>query len=502
MAAAERQRVRRGEAAMKRRSMLNLAGALAATSMLRPRRVLAQTQQAMRDVVVLVPGITGSVLRKDGKDLWALSGSAFFDALKSLGRNLDALRLTGDDESLDDLGDGITPHRLINDLHIVPGLWRIDGYTAIARSLAHHYKLTPGENYFEFPYDWRRSNVVAARRLARESSGWLRRWRRSSGNADARLIFLAHSMGGLVVRWFAECLEGWRDTRMLVSFGTPYRGSLNAVSFVCNGMKKSVGPTELIDLTALLRSMTSVYQLLPIYPCIDAGGANLVRAGEARNLPNLDAARAAQALAFHRAIEKAVEGHRKQARYIEQGYRLHPIVGTFQPTWQSAVVREGGVDLLRTIGGRDIDGDGTVPRPSATPIELSGRNGELFIAQSHGALQNTEGVLVQLARLLQPDAVGWDAFRDDAPQLSLQLDDMQRAGEPIDVAVREARAGGAAALDVAVVDMADGSEVAKRRLPAREDGRHAVTLAPLPAGVYRLQVAGGGASVMDSFVVA
>jgi triacylglycerol esterase/lipase EstA (alpha/beta hydrolase family) len=230
---------------MKRRSMLHTAGMLAASSLLRPRGVLAQTRQPMRDVVVLVPGITGSVLQMDGKDLWALSGSAFFDALKSLGGNLDALRLTGDDESLDDLGDGITASRLINDLHIVPGLWKIDGYTAISKSLAQNYKLTKGENYIEFAYDWRRSNVVSARRLARESFGWLRRWRSSSGNADAKLIFLAHSMGGLVVRWFAECLEGWRDTRMLVSFGTPYRGSLNAVSFISNGLKKTFGPIEL-----------------------------------------------------------------------------------------------------------------------------------------------------------------------------------------------------------------------------------------------------------------
>ncbi len=486
---------------MDRRRFLRVTGAGAAGTAL-ARHTAAQTApQPMRDVVVLVPGITGSVLRKDGKDLWALSGSAFFSALTSMGRNLDALRLTGDDESLDDLGDGITPHRLIDDLHIVPGLWKIDGYTAISRSLQRAWQLTPGKNYFEFPYDWRRSNVVAARRLQRESAEWLRGWRRSSGNKDAKLIFLAHSMGGLVVRWFAECLDGWRDTRMLVSFGTPYRGSLNAVSFVCNGMKKSIGPVELIDLGNLLRSMTSVYQLLPIYPCIDNGGGALVRAGEARGLPNMDGERAAQALRFHRSIEQAVEGHLKDQRYLDARYRVHPIVGTFQPTFQSAVVRDGGVDMLRTIRGQDIDGDGTVPRPSATPIELSGRNAELFIAQSHGALQNTDTVLVQLARMLQPDAMGWDAFRGGA-ELSLQVDDTQRRGEPIAFAVRASGAGVTSALAVSVVDVASGREVAQQRLAAREDGTHAACLAPLPAGVYRLQVSGSGTSVVDSFVVA
>jgi hypothetical protein len=28
----------------------------------------------MRDMVVILPGILGSVLQKDGKDLWAVSG--------------------------------------------------------------------------------------------------------------------------------------------------------------------------------------------------------------------------------------------------------------------------------------------------------------------------------------------------------------------------------------------------------------------------------------------
>ena len=33
-------------------------------------------RKAMRDVVVCIPGITGSVLRKDGRDVWNISGGA------------------------------------------------------------------------------------------------------------------------------------------------------------------------------------------------------------------------------------------------------------------------------------------------------------------------------------------------------------------------------------------------------------------------------------------
>ena len=49
------------------------------------------------DVIVLLPGITGSVLQKDGDDVWAFSGGAAVQALTSLGRSIKDLELDGDD---------------------------------------------------------------------------------------------------------------------------------------------------------------------------------------------------------------------------------------------------------------------------------------------------------------------------------------------------------------------------------------------------------------------
>ena len=45
------------------------------------------------DVIVLLPGIMGSVLQKDGKDVWALSGGAAVRALTSLGSSIKDLKL-------------------------------------------------------------------------------------------------------------------------------------------------------------------------------------------------------------------------------------------------------------------------------------------------------------------------------------------------------------------------------------------------------------------------
>ena len=125
----------------------------------------------MPDVVVLLPGITGSVLQKNGKDVWGPSGGAILRALMSGGKSIRDLALGGaDDPNVDDLGDGVTAPALVPDVRLIPGFWKIDGYTKVRETLSRMFSLTLGENYFELPYDWRRDNRVAARRLAPDSS--------------------------------------------------------------------------------------------------------------------------------------------------------------------------------------------------------------------------------------------------------------------------------------------------------------------------------------------
>src|SRR5919109_5253515 len=113
-------------------------------------------KKAMRDVVVFLPGITGSVLQKDGKDVWNVSGGALLGALLSLGRNVHELALEDDPPDVDDLGDGVTAPKIMRDIHLIPGLWKIDGYSRVLQYVTETFEATAGQNFFEFPYDWRR----------------------------------------------------------------------------------------------------------------------------------------------------------------------------------------------------------------------------------------------------------------------------------------------------------------------------------------------------------
>ena len=205
-----------------------------------------------RDVVVVLPGLIGSVLRKGDDTLWGTSPGALWGVVA--GDGLGRLSLGAADNGDDDLGDGIVATGLVPNPEIIPGLWKQGGYSRLAADLVSSAGLVRGSNYFEFAYDWRRDNRVTARRLAREAHSWLAAWRLRSGNADARLVLLAHSMGGLIARHFIECMEGWKVVRALVTFGTPFRGSGNALDYLCNGFQWKIGPLSAFDGTEALRT--------------------------------------------------------------------------------------------------------------------------------------------------------------------------------------------------------------------------------------------------------
>ena len=465
-------------------------------------------RKQMRDVIVLLPGITGSVLTKDGKDVWAPSAGAAVNALFTLGHDIQQLALHDDPPEVDDLGDGVEATRVMPDIHLIPGLWKIDGYSKLKNYLLATFDVRLGENLFDFPYDWRRDNRVAARKLQRNAEQWLQNWRQKSGDDKAQLILVGHSMGGLVSRYYLECLDGWRNTSALVTFGAPYRGSLKAVGTLANGLSEKIGPISL-DLTSMVRTLTSVYQLLPIYPCYDSGNGQLARVSETA-VPNIDHDKAVAARAFHQEIEDAVAAHAHDDDYQRNRYAIRPVIGTFQPTAQSAMKKSGGVVLIDSYEGADQDGDSTVPRVSATPIEIEHEENAMFAAQRHASLQNDDPVLTQLAGVLSGLDLDLSAFRAlPTTALSLELDDVYATGEPINVRAKPEREQPAGEPLLAIVDEAArapgdrAAEVMRSPLRAGNDGWHKAELPPLASGTYRLTVLGSGTvePVSDVFLV-
>ena len=355
----------------------------------------------LKDMVVILPGITGSVLQKDRQDLWAVSGQALWQVVRTKGDALQQLKLEKDDPELEVLGDGIQATRLISDAHLVPGLVKIDGYTATANLIRQEFEVIEGNihepkpaNFFQFPYDWRRDNRVNAKILQRYLDERLKQWQDYTGLKDSKIILLAHSMGGLICRYYLEVLEGWRDCKALFTFGTPFRGSLNAVNFLVNGFQK-----YLLDLTDVLSSLPSVYQLLPTYKILKLGDEYQKLSEAQVALPFIDKDKLMDAFRFHQEIEDAVDRNSNDAQYRKE-FKTIPFVGIEQTTLQSAVYEGGKIKVSQELPvGVDPlldNGDGTVPYLSAIPPELTKERMTTYIYQRHGSLQNDLKTLQEL----------------------------------------------------------------------------------------------------------
>lgn len=449
------------------------------------------------DVYVLIPGIMGSVLEKDGKDAFGLTVSAGLRALFSGGASVQGLKLEPGLKGEPD--DGVIASRVAPDAHLIPGLWKIDGYGRLGMYLQKRLRAVSGETFFEFPYDWRLDNRVAARELRRRVDGWLSA--RRSEHPDAKVILIAHSMGGLVSRYFLEVLDGWRDTRALVTFGTPFRGSLNALDTLSNGMSKGFG---LVDLTDLIRSFPSIHQLLPIYPCVDVGTGSTQRLTELdAPLPGLDWDAVAAARTFHQEIEDAVRANSQVEAYADSRYLIHRVIGTEHPTYESALLTNSTLTMRRSHDRGSHGGDGTVPRVSASPLELDDDSGAMFAGTKHSSLQNADAVLTQLKGWMTgADLTG---FRAGGPvRLSVELDDVHAAGEPVTFSVTPSAMTGPIHY---LLEWLGGPSHAQRPvigLAGVVDGtRHVESPSVLP-GAYRLTLTGDAQvePVSDLLVVA
>ncbi|MEO8752524.1 MAG: hypothetical protein ABI624_07595 [Casimicrobiaceae bacterium] len=463
-------------------------------------------RKPMPDVLVVIPGILGSELKQKGRAAWGFSVGAGVNAMTSLGGSIGALRLTAD--SPDPLAsvDDVEASRILPDLHLIPYLWKVDGYSGLTEALVRTFDVERGANYFEFAYDWRRDNRIAAKQLQQRSGDWLRRWREASGNDDAKLIIVAHSMGGLVARYFVEALEGWPDVKALVTFGTPFRGSVNALRSLAEGLRK--GPFGIVDLSAFVRSLTSVYQLLPTYPCLQTVEGKLVHLTDGPPITDVDAGRVAEASRFHTEIREAVDRHLADDVYRRTRYRIIPVVGTHQDTLQSArMTAERRIEFAHEHAGRDLKGDGTVPLPSATPVEYANAGLEAYVATCHASLQNAAAVqhhVCEAIALLDLDLSAWEyrAVAAGPISVALRVDDAYWSDEPVLVRVL-ADPAPSPALYATIADAATNEEVARVTFPPQREGWLGAEIPPLPPGAYRCTVEGdmGVNPVADIFSV-
>ncbi len=456
------------------------------------------TDKPYEHIVVLIPGIMGSVLQRGERTIWGPSSGAtlraIFSATGSIARDL---KLETGESNVRAVG-------LMPTVHLLPGLWKIDGYDDISRFLQYNLELSPGENFFEFPYDWRLDNRISSALLKQKTDDWLEAWRQTSGNPHAKLVLIAHSMGGLISRHFLEIENGWRDTKALITFGTPYRGSPKAIGGLVNGL--GAGPIKLNEMTSTVRGLPSVYQLLPRYPCYDQGDGEIIRIEEASELPNVSIDDAIVGIEFQREIGRAVKKNMCDMSYMSNRYLIFPVVGATQKTVQQAHCVDDRVEMVTDMGDGDYDGDGTVPRVSATPLEIEDEYREFFVGTKHATLQSAPAIQTHLIQVLKNLRSGRRVLDSQGESnvrrhISLDCKDVYLSGEPI--IIRARTAGIVDGLFISISEDETDEEVSREPLTRQEDGTFCASVSLDSGFAYRCRVLSGESTdeAADTFFV-
>jgi pimeloyl-ACP methyl ester carboxylesterase len=435
------------------------------------------------DLVVVLPGIMGSTLRKNHNLVWAPSAGAVLHAVFTLGRSLTELRVpAGIGDAHPD--DGVQPVDLMPDLHAIPGIWTpIKGYDQLLRRLRSLQRSGKIGEVLPVAYDWRLSNRYNATRLGTIVHPALERWRASSPDrAAAQLVFVCHSMGGLIARWYLEKCGGAELTRKLITLGTPYRGAAKAVEQLVNGVRKGIGPLS-VDLTEFARSLPSLHQLLPSYACIEDAGS-LHRLDEIP-VPELNTAMLTDAMAFHVDLA-AAEAARPTSLTM-----THAIAGVRQPTWTSLRITGGGVAALDTIGADNDFGDGTVPLTGAIGHDLPmDTNTVRRIVDQHGNLQANPCALDELEEILLTTPVRRRAAATVAVRVGVPDVILDGESLPVVVDIEADRPPAVRIQIVAETGAGEREKIVASRTPKIRQGRLETSFAGLAPGAYEVRVTG------------
>lgn len=450
----------------------------------------------MDDMVVVIPGIYGSQLWSGDAPVWALSAGALWQAVRTGAHSIQDLTLPpglGDD----DAPDGVVARGLMPDLHGLPGRGpMVHGYSDLSNWLRDNFTLhapssnSPG-NFIEFAYDWRLSNRNSANKLKTVVDAELQRWRHA-GHPHARLVFLCHSMGGLVARYYLEVLGGAENCKALVTFGSPHRGSAKAAVSMVNGVRVGKGPFK-VNVSALGRSLPSAYQLLPTYRCVNTASGRIGLA--AAGLKHLDPEMVSDALAFHEEIGRAAESNGPT-------YLFRMVVGTRQPTFATVDLDGDRVLANNLIDGRNERGDGTVTRFASIPLGVSPEDlRQLSSAQTHGWIHTHQSVLDDVWGILTArDVVYMDEMPDMPLQPGLDVPDLVELGPPIAL---QAQSSSDELLLWATLTDSDGGAFEPVEMTNEGGGRYSASLVPDQDGVYTIRVfgsPGSGVGVVETAI--
>ncbi|MFI7664172.1 esterase/lipase family protein [Nocardia sp. NPDC049526] len=422
------------------------------------------------DVVIIVPGITGSVLARGQHELWSLSAAALRRGVVHTSDVLDAMTLPA---GLDDVSEyaefALESPEVIRGLHVWPGFWHGSGYGKLIDRMG---AAVPGR-VLSFAYDWRLPNAYSALRLQRFVEGALERF------PGSRVTLVCHSMGGLIARYYLEVLGGRAHAARLITIGTPFSGAVKAVKALTGNLFPWVpGLGERVARVA--RTFPAVAELLPTYRCVDTGPGTEPLPLTDVEIPSLPMETVLRGRRFHDELAAAIARNNSTTG----SYAIHVFAGKLQATDQSVAVNGSRLVFQQTQRGTDHAGDGTVSCFSAVPPEWERDEHALFRAAKHGPLAKHWDLLEDVIAKATSRELG--AILAPLDELSLQLPEVAETGELVELTVTSESPN--LRLHASVYDADDGLYAS--HIPVLPDpaGHRYQRSLELPSGLWQVRV--------------
>ena len=255
-------------------------------------------KNTLRNPVIVIPGMMGSKLQtSDGRTVWGSFDNKSINPDNGMDVRLLCCPMDGTD--LTEFDDGVYASGVLDSMKIeIAGLaLSRQAYLNILRMLGvggyrdEELGLAGAIDYgdahftcFQFPYDWRRDNADNAKRLhnfllQKKSYIEAERKRRFGIEAPVKFDIVAHSIGGLLARYYlrygsagslvdgqppALNWSGAEDIDRVILIGTPNSGSAKSMVTTHEGLSLSV----VLDSfpSAMVSTLPSIYQLLPNGP--------------------------------------------------------------------------------------------------------------------------------------------------------------------------------------------------------------------------------------------